>query len=216
MAKKYADMGFKFIFVYTRETHPGENYLAHQTLEQKLDHACSLKKVLDAQRPILVDDVEGTGHELYGALPNMTYVIDRGGKVLFRSDWTDPPTMSKTLASSAGKVCGWHPSMPRWLGTGGATWRSIMRCWKRPDLRHCPTGRTAKSPALNNRLGRAGYRSKTQSPPFQGGNIGEVLPVERTTHCGLPSNRGTFVLIGETSHWRSHVAPICCLFIGVT
>ena len=97
MAKKYADLGFKFIFVYTREAHPGENYPAHQTLEQKLDHARSLKKVLDVQCPILVDDVEGTGHELYGALPNMTYVIDRGGKVLFRSDWTDPPTIEKVL-----------------------------------------------------------------------------------------------------------------------
>ena len=178
MAKKYADLGFKFIFVYTREAHPGENYPAHQTLEQKLDHARSLKKVLDVQRPILVDDVEGTGHKLYGALPNMTYVIDRGGKVLFRSDWTDPPTIEK--------VCGWHPSTPIWLGTAGATWRSVMRCWKRPDLRHCPTGRTAKSAALNNRLGRAGYRSKTQSPPYQGGDIGEVLPLERTTHCGPP------------------------------
>ena len=97
MAKKYADLGFKFIFVYTREAHPGENYPAHRTLAQKLDHARSRKKVLDVQRPILVDDVEGTGHELYGALPNMTYVIDRGGKVLFRSDWTDPPTIEKVL-----------------------------------------------------------------------------------------------------------------------
>jgi hypothetical protein len=97
MAKKYADLGFKFVFVYTREAHPGENYPAHQTLEQKLDHARSFKNVLDVQRPILVDDVEGTGHELYGALPNMTYVIDRGGKVLFRSDWTDSPTIEKTL-----------------------------------------------------------------------------------------------------------------------
>ncbi len=97
MAKKYADLGFKFIFVYTREAHPGENYPAHQTLEQKLAHARSLKKVLDVQRPILVDDVEGLGHELYGALPNMTYAIDRGGKVLVRSDWTDPPTIEKVL-----------------------------------------------------------------------------------------------------------------------
>ena len=95
--KKYADQGFKFIFVYAREAHPGENYPAHQTLEQKLDHARSLQSVLDVRRTILVDDVEGTGHELYGTLPNMTYVIDRGGKVLFRSDWTDPPTIERVL-----------------------------------------------------------------------------------------------------------------------
>jgi hypothetical protein len=97
MAKKYTDLGFNFIFVYTREAHPGENFPAHQTLEQKLDHARSFQQVLDVQRTILVDDVEGTGHELYGTLPNMTYVIDRGGKVLFRSDWTDPPTIEKVL-----------------------------------------------------------------------------------------------------------------------
>ena len=97
MAKKYADQGFKFIFVYAREAHPGENYPAHQTLEQKLDHARSLQTVLDVRRTILVDDVEGTGHELYGTLPNMTYVIDRGGKVLFRSDWTDLPTIEWVL-----------------------------------------------------------------------------------------------------------------------
>ncbi len=97
MAKKYADQGFKFIFVYAREAHPGENYPAHQTLEQKLDQARSLQTVLDVRRTILVDDVEGTGHELYGTLPNMTYVIDRGGKVLFRSDWTDPPTIERVL-----------------------------------------------------------------------------------------------------------------------
>ncbi|MCH2518696.1 MAG: hypothetical protein MK210_10905 [Dehalococcoidia bacterium] len=97
MAKKYTDQGFKFIFVYTREAHPGENFPAHQTLEQKLDHARSLQTVLDVQRTILVDDVAGTGHELYGTLPNMTYVIDRGGKVLFRSDWTDPPTIERVL-----------------------------------------------------------------------------------------------------------------------
>ena len=26
-------------------------------------------------------------------LPNMTYLVGRGGKVLFRADWTDPPTI---------------------------------------------------------------------------------------------------------------------------
>ncbi len=78
MANKYSDLGFTFVFVYTREAHPGENYPAHQTLEQKLNHARSLLTVLDVRRTILVDDVEGTGHELYGTLPNMTYLIDRG------------------------------------------------------------------------------------------------------------------------------------------
>jgi hypothetical protein len=46
------------------------------------------------ERPILVDDLVGTGHRSYGALPNMTYILGRGGRVLFRSDWTDAPMIA--------------------------------------------------------------------------------------------------------------------------
>ena len=86
-----------FVFVYTREAHPGENYPAHRSFEQKLSQARAFREILDVKRPILVDDLDGTGHELYGMLPNMTYLIGRGGKVLFRSDWTDPPTIGTAL-----------------------------------------------------------------------------------------------------------------------
>ena len=30
-------------------------------------------------------------------LPNMTYLIGRDGRVLFRSDWTDPPTVETAI-----------------------------------------------------------------------------------------------------------------------
>ena len=60
-------------------------------------HAKSLQAALHVERPIIVDDVAGTGHRQYGGLPNMTYLISRGGKVLFRSDWTDPPTIDNVL-----------------------------------------------------------------------------------------------------------------------
>ena len=97
MAQKYAEKGITFIFIYTREAHPGENYPAHRSLEQKVSQARALQEILDVKRPILVDDLEGTGHEMYGMLPNMIYIIGRGGKVLFRSDWTDPPTIEVAL-----------------------------------------------------------------------------------------------------------------------
>ena len=75
------------------EAHPGENFPAHRSIEQKFSHATIFKEQFNIQRPILVDDLVGTGHKLYGVLPNMTYLIGRGGKVLFRADWTDPPTI---------------------------------------------------------------------------------------------------------------------------
>ncbi len=97
MAREYEPEGFAFLFVYTREAHPGEHYGPHRTMEQKLAHARTFKERAQVQRPILVDDLVGTGHIRYGALPNMRYVIGRGGRVLFRSDWTDPPTLAAFL-----------------------------------------------------------------------------------------------------------------------
>ena len=97
MAKAFADKGFTFVFVYTREAHPGENYPAHTSMEQKIAHARAFREHCHIERPILVDDLSGTGHLLYSDLPNMTYLVGRGGRILFRSDWTDPPTIELML-----------------------------------------------------------------------------------------------------------------------
>ena len=97
MARQYVAKGLAFVFLYAREAHPGENFPAHRTIEQKLSHARTFKKLFNVERPILVDDLIGTGHKLYGMLPNMTYLVGRGGKVLFRADWTDPPTIETVL-----------------------------------------------------------------------------------------------------------------------
>jgi len=97
MAKGFAAKGIISIFLYTREAHPGENYPAHRSFEQKLVHARAFQAEFKVERPILVDDLTGTAHKLYGSLPNMTYLISRGGKVLFRADWTDPPTIEHAI-----------------------------------------------------------------------------------------------------------------------
>lgn len=97
MAEHYAAQGFGFLFVYIREAHPGEIYGPHTSMEQKLAHARAFREQRQIKRPILVDDLQGTAHHLYGLVPNMTYVIARGGRILFRSDWTDPPTIELLL-----------------------------------------------------------------------------------------------------------------------
>lgn len=97
MAETYASYGFAFLFVYVREAHPGEHYGPHHSIEQKLAHARAFREHCQVERPILVDDLQGTAHHLYGLVPNMTYVIARGGRILFRSDWTDPPTIELLL-----------------------------------------------------------------------------------------------------------------------
>jgi hypothetical protein len=97
MAREFEPRGVNFVFLYTREAHPGENYPAHRSFEQKLAHARAFKAEFKIARPILIDDLVGTAHRLYGSLPNMTYCVARGGRVLFRADWTDPPTIEYAI-----------------------------------------------------------------------------------------------------------------------
>jgi hypothetical protein len=74
--------------VYTREAHPGEHVGHHDTVEGKRSNARLLRDEIGIRRPILLDDLAGTGHLAYGGLPNMTWVIARGGRVIYKADWT--------------------------------------------------------------------------------------------------------------------------------
>lgn len=87
--EKYRPLGFEFFVVYAREAHPGENFPCHTNFEQKLAHARELRELERVKIPILIDDLEGTLHRAYGSLPNMVYMIDREGTVVYKSDWTD-------------------------------------------------------------------------------------------------------------------------------
>lgn len=87
--EKYRSKEFEFFIVYVREAHPGENYPHHTSLERKLTHGRKLRELEGVKIPILVDDLQGTVHRAYGLLPNMIYLIDREGIVVYKSDWTD-------------------------------------------------------------------------------------------------------------------------------
>lgn len=87
--EKYQAKGFEFFIIYVREAHPGENFPHHTSWEQKLAHARKLGDLERVKIPILVDDLQGTTHRAYGLLPNMVYLVDRDGTVVYKSDWTD-------------------------------------------------------------------------------------------------------------------------------
>lgn len=78
------------MFVYTREAHPGESWPPHESMEQKLDHARRMVERWDMRRPMLVDELGGRLHEAYGKLPNMSFIVDSAGVLLYKADWTDP------------------------------------------------------------------------------------------------------------------------------
>ena len=87
----------QFLFVYVREAHPGEELPAHDSLDDKIHAAETLRDEEDVHMPILVDDVRGSIHRKYGKLPNATYLIDRSGRVAFRCLWTQPSMVKEAL-----------------------------------------------------------------------------------------------------------------------
>jgi hypothetical protein len=87
----------EWVFVYTREAHPGENVGYHDSIEAKLACARLLHDEAGISRDILVDDLSGSVHRAYGLMPNMTWVIDRGGRVAYKADWTSAPNVEAFL-----------------------------------------------------------------------------------------------------------------------
>jgi hypothetical protein len=86
---RYRDRGCEFFTVYVREPHPGENYGPHRSWEQKLKYARDCRDQDDIQNPLLVDDLEGSVHRLYGSMPNMIYIVDKSGRIAYKAMWTD-------------------------------------------------------------------------------------------------------------------------------
>jgi len=75
--------------VYTREGHPGETWPHHVTMDQKVQHARRMAKQSDIRRPMLMDDIDGPLHSAYGKLPNMSFIVDTAGIIVYKADWTD-------------------------------------------------------------------------------------------------------------------------------
>jgi hypothetical protein len=89
MYARFRDKGFEFFTVYVREPHPGEHYHEHRSSEQKVHYARDCRARDAIEMPLLVDDLSCTVHHAYGEMPNMVYVIDKPGKVVYKWMWTD-------------------------------------------------------------------------------------------------------------------------------
>lgn len=85
------------MFIYTREAHPGENVPHHDSWERKLACAKLLREEAGIGRDILVDDLAGTVHRVYGLMPNMIWVIGRGGRVAYKANWTSAANVEAFL-----------------------------------------------------------------------------------------------------------------------
>jgi hypothetical protein len=89
LAAKYTDQKVGSIFIYTNEAHPGEYYPHLTSMGDKFRHARDLRDRLRVTRPVFVDALDGACHRAYGSMPNMTWIFNRTGIPLYKSDWTD-------------------------------------------------------------------------------------------------------------------------------
>ena len=97
MAKEFADDGVQFIFLYAREAHPGDNKPHHSSMEQKLQYARDFVEMWSIDRPMYVDDLDGPVHKAYGMLPNMTWIINSAGQIVYKANWTDHRTVKMAV-----------------------------------------------------------------------------------------------------------------------
>jgi hypothetical protein len=101
LAAQFADRGFTSLFIYTREAHPGEILPHHTSFEQKLAMAQRFREEQCVQRRILVDSLDGACHRAYGELPNMTWVLLRGGIIAYKAAWTDAEDVCDAMENAA-------------------------------------------------------------------------------------------------------------------
>ncbi len=94
---EFSEFGFELVFVYTSEAHPGEYWPEHRSIEQKIDHAWAFKRLYGVKRDIWVDRFDEKAHKLYGSRPNMSWIIDKEGKVVFKANWTDPLAIRRAI-----------------------------------------------------------------------------------------------------------------------
>jgi hypothetical protein len=99
--RRYRDQDFEFFTIYVREPHPGEHYGPHRSWDQKLKFARECREQDGIENPVLVDDLEGTVHRCYGAMPNMIYIVDKNGNIAYKAMWTDHQEIASVLANLA-------------------------------------------------------------------------------------------------------------------
>jgi hypothetical protein len=89
-----------FVFVYAREPHPEEHpdFTAHESMEQKMSYARTLagRHAVDNWLTV-VDSLDGQVHRAYGGLPNMCWILDHRGIVVYRANRTVPEDVEVAL-----------------------------------------------------------------------------------------------------------------------
>lgn len=79
----------RFVFVNTREAHPGDTIRQPMTSEQKRAHAEALRDQHHIDYDVAIDDIEGTLHRHFSPKPNSAYLLRNDGTIVYRAHWAN-------------------------------------------------------------------------------------------------------------------------------
>jgi alkyl hydroperoxide reductase subunit AhpC len=85
LAREFPRSEVEFLFIYVREAHPGAELPPHHSMEDKAHAAILLRDQEQIEFPVLVDELGGEVHRKYGALPNASFIVDKSGRIAYRS-----------------------------------------------------------------------------------------------------------------------------------
>jgi hypothetical protein len=118
--------------VLVRQAHPGPGAPAYRTLEDKVASARAYQRDEATPWTVLVDDLAGTVHQVYGGLSDPTYLIDTDGRVAHYTMWTHVPTIHQSIEALVGQggrgvVRGGLDRLPHMLPWMTEGWRGLQR-----------------------------------------------------------------------------------------
>ncbi len=181
----------QFVDVLIRQAHPGGDVPNYETFERKFRDGERYKNDDRIEFPVLVDDLEGTTHQVYGGLADPTYLIDADGRVAFYNMWTHAPTLYEAIGElinqgGRGTVKGGIQRTPHLLASMTDGWKGLRRGFPRSfiELELSAPG-MASLPWL-------GYRLRPLLAPLT--LRGKPLPTE--AKIGLALGAGVLAALG--------------------
>ena len=118
----------EFLLIYVREAHPGERLSQHKRFSDKLNAARLLPEKYHEDRRILIDTLNGDMHRVYGAMPNVIYVINPEGSVHYRCDWTHVDGLRTALSKRDHVHAIEHASLKD-ISASRTLWVAIKTMW---------------------------------------------------------------------------------------
>jgi hypothetical protein len=134
LKKLYQDWGDRvhFIDIVIRQAHPGPSVPHYRTLVEKIHDADRFKREEHIPWAVLVDDLPGTVHQVYGGMADPTYLIDADGRVAFYNMWTYAPVLHEAIDAlvkqdGRGVVRDGIYRPPRFMPSFVDGWRGLRR-----------------------------------------------------------------------------------------